>query len=239
MFAMFRWVYLILLWVVALMTGLLSLIRELQGIYQPNVIQQRSLFWHSVFVAFIISSAILWIIEHQKVKRLEMDKRSQDPKLNADFNVFAVAPAGIQDRDSIVAITGLITNTGAPSIVKNIRVVVETGGKSIQGQFISLDSRGSRFQEIIDGEPVERIMKFEDHWVRNCSSNPIMKGGGAIGGHVVLLPNITTDDVFRAGTIIMLTFQDVCDKSYEFKKVMSGQIIPPLNPRTLQKRQSE
>ena len=70
-----------LLWGVALMSGILSIVREVLSIFFPKIVPQRSLFWNCVFIAFIISAAILWFIEHQKVEKSK-------PRLNAQVDVF-------------------------------------------------------------------------------------------------------------------------------------------------------
>lgn len=228
--AFLRWLRLISIWVIALMSGLFSLIREFEGIYNPSTIQQKSLFEHCVFIAFIVSSAILWFREHQKVRQLEKDKIK--PQFSASFGSFIVAPA---NQGSIVGITAHITNTGAPSIVKNIELAIEINGKLVQGQFVPFESEGTKFAGDIEGSPVVATVKPEDYLVRNCSSQPIVTGGGITGFHIVFLPNINCDDVVKEGTTVIFSFQDVAGARYEFKKVMSGALTHPLNPRTLQK----
>jgi hypothetical protein len=50
----------ILLWVVALMSGIFSLGRELLLIYRGKKTQPRTLFWNCTIIAFVISSTALW-----------------------------------------------------------------------------------------------------------------------------------------------------------------------------------
>jgi hypothetical protein len=59
-----------LIWAVALMSGILSILREALAIFAPDKAPQRSLFWNCVIIAFIISAAILWEMEHKKVNDL-------------------------------------------------------------------------------------------------------------------------------------------------------------------------
>lgn len=228
--AIFQWLRLIFIWVVALMSGLFSLLREFEGIYNPNAIQQKTLFEHCVFIAFIVSAAILWLIEHQKVRKLEKDKTK--PQFKADFEPYIVAPA---EKGAIVGITAHITNTGAPSIIKNIEVAIEISGKLVEGQFIPFEEHGAKFFGDIDGSPIVATVKRESYLVCNSSSQPIATGGGIAGFHIVFLPNINSDDVNKIGTTVIFAFQDVSGTKYEFKKVMDGQVRQPLNPRTLQK----
>jgi len=186
-------------------------------------------------LTIIWSSFIAWRNENQNVKHLSAELENKKPHLNADFNVAAVAPAGDNDEDAIVMVTAHITNIGSPSIVKNINVVAEKEGRFIQGQFITLDIRGSQFSENLKGKQVTRTVKFEDHLVRNCSSDPIVTGGGKAGAHVVLMRNINCDDIYAEGTVITFSFRDAFDQMYEFKRIMDGRIMPMLNPTMLQR----
>jgi hypothetical protein len=53
--------------VVALMSGILSLARELLQIYRKPQIPQRPIFWKFVIIAFILSAASLWVIDHKQL----------------------------------------------------------------------------------------------------------------------------------------------------------------------------
>jgi hypothetical protein len=75
MLSYLRYPFLILLWVIVLMSGVLSIGRELYGIYVGQV-PPRSMFWSSSWVAFVISAAILWVIEHRSVSQLKADLAS-------------------------------------------------------------------------------------------------------------------------------------------------------------------
>jgi hypothetical protein len=58
--------------VVGLMSGPLSLVRELYLIYNPNAIQSAALFWHCVWIAFILSAVLVWIAEYKGPKLLKL-----------------------------------------------------------------------------------------------------------------------------------------------------------------------
>jgi hypothetical protein len=68
---------------VSLMSGILSLARELYLMYlPPNQAEQiqKSLFWRCVFISFILSAALAWWVEHkalvdEKAKNLKPDIR--------------------------------------------------------------------------------------------------------------------------------------------------------------------
>jgi hypothetical protein len=68
--AYLRYILEFLLWAVALMSGVLAILREVLAVFYPNYVSARSLFWNCVIIAFIISAAILWGMEHKKVNDL-------------------------------------------------------------------------------------------------------------------------------------------------------------------------
>ena len=241
--------YLSALWVhwVALMSGIGGLLIGLglrTGRYFSKTINSWSDIPDWIFICIglfllFLSGFLTWKEEHKKVISLSNELEKQKiTNFNTNFEVYIAAPAGEKEEDSIVGITAQITNTGAPSILKNIEVLVKVGGKSIKGQPLLTHKEGSHFVGVLDGKPITLSVSYEDHLVRKCLSQPIITGGAVTGLHVVFLPNITNEDVFRVGTVIIFSFQDVFDKTYEFKKIMSGQTTPPLNPMTLQKKYS-
>lgn len=73
MYSYLKYPLLVVLWMVALMSGALSIFREVYGLYS-GVIPARSLFWSCAWVAFVFSAAISWVIEHKE--KLEAEKRA-------------------------------------------------------------------------------------------------------------------------------------------------------------------
>jgi hypothetical protein len=177
-----------------------------------------------VFIAFIISAAILWFIEHQKVEKSK-------PRLNAQVDVFFVIPAGEKGENSLVIITATITNIGAPSIVNNIGVSIKIQDKYFQRQLVLPPKEGMT----LEGENRSFFMKTEDYLPRKCLTQPIVTGGAANGFIALLFSGLKKEDIFHLGTIIIFTCDDVLQKKYNFKKVMSEQGTPPLDISKLQK----
>jgi hypothetical protein len=62
-----RWLQ-IVGFMVALMSGALSLARELYLIYNPHAMHPANLFWHCVWIAFISSSVIAWVAEYRRAE---------------------------------------------------------------------------------------------------------------------------------------------------------------------------
>jgi hypothetical protein len=66
----------VILCVVALMSGILSLYREVAGMYFPNAVLGKDLFWSCTRVALAASLVALWVRERKSRKRLENPKES-------------------------------------------------------------------------------------------------------------------------------------------------------------------
>ena len=112
-----RYPLLIVLWVVALMSGVLSLARELYGLY-VGVIPQKTLFWSFLWLAFVISASALWALERKKCRTLEraLDEilpeviikiqelfhRRAESHLYWNADIFVLASAHLKKRESLV-----------------------------------------------------------------------------------------------------------------------------------------
>jgi hypothetical protein len=226
MSAFLRYVFQIFLLAVAIMSGILALLREALSIFAPQSALSRSLFWNCIIIAFIISATILWFQEHRKAL-------SNKPKLNAEFNVSHVAPAGNEKEDSIIVITATITNTGAPSIVQHIKIEIGTEEKLIRASFLPLPQE----EIVLQGEDRTFTVKTKDELRSKCLSQPIATGGAVNGWLFLLASGLRREIVFKEGTAVILKFDDVLGKRYSFKKVMSGERIPPPDITKLQKKE--
>lgn len=60
----------ILLIVVGLLSGALSVVREVQLMYLPAKAQEKRLFWAFVRIAFVVAAILLWADEREKVGQL-------------------------------------------------------------------------------------------------------------------------------------------------------------------------
>lgn len=230
-----RYLLRLVLWVVALMTGVLSIMRELLGIYRPDEYQTRSLFWNCVIIAFIISAAILWFIEHQKAanleKQLEREKSNKEPKLTAEFNVLATSPVGKHDESSVIIIMATITNIGAPSIISNVQVIIKKGNMEIHGENLVL-GQGPMF---LEGEDLKLLLKEEDNLPKKGISSPIPTGGALHGWHIVLAQNIQKQEIYNQDITIVFTYQDVTGKLYITEKRMDKAVSKLIDATKLQK----
>lgn len=69
-FSYFSWFQIVLL-MVGLMSGILSLFREVYLIRNPEKTKDTNLLWRCLFIAYIISSFWLWIDEHTRAMTLQ------------------------------------------------------------------------------------------------------------------------------------------------------------------------
>ena len=218
------------------MSGPLSLFREIMIIYRPDQAQPRSLFWSCILIAFIISSAILLIKQHKKInilaKGLDEEKDRKKPNLSSEFDVFAVAPAGKKEEDSVITIMAIIRNVGAPSIISNVRVVIKKENMEIQGEDVVL-GQGPMF---LEGEGLKLIVKEEDNLPRKGIANPIPTGGALHGWHIVLARKIKKEEIYNRGTIITFSYKDVTGRLYATEKKMDKPVSKLIDATKLQNK---
>jgi hypothetical protein len=79
-----RYPLLVIVWVVALMSGALSIVREIYTMYSGQL-PAKPLFWSCARLAFIFSAAILWYLERKG--RLEADARVDQGRPHFAFEV--------------------------------------------------------------------------------------------------------------------------------------------------------
>jgi hypothetical protein len=102
---------------VAFMSGILALIREFLLIHRPDRINEKFLFWRCVMIAFILSSATLWILEHHQTLALQS---TLDQLTKPYFVVESQNQAsGCSDQSTLTFLGVRITNNGADSAVSD------------------------------------------------------------------------------------------------------------------------
>jgi hypothetical protein len=69
--------FFVVLLVLGLISGSLSVLREVQLMYFPAKAKERSVFWAWVRIAVVIAAIILWTNEHSKVS--ELSKQLEEP----------------------------------------------------------------------------------------------------------------------------------------------------------------
>ena len=124
----FRYPIYTILWVVALMSGVFSLFREMYGLYS-GTLPARSVFWSCTQIAFVASAAILWIIEHRE--RLELEAKLTDQKPRLVLNIETAIWAYDKENDQTVfVLASYIVNKGGPTIASGWRAQYQFGDKT-------------------------------------------------------------------------------------------------------------
>jgi len=221
------------------MSGILSLVRELILIAHPERSTQGwFIFWRCAVIAFVMSSAMLWFFEHNRV--LELEERLDvltKPEFKGSFG-FAVAPVGDRSQDSLITADGMITNTGAPSIAGDWAAQLRfKDGHTIDGQPVMAPTPESKITLHQDSGP-PLVMLGSRNWKRTASNNPIPTGGGASGWIQFVFRGVNAAELDKGAgdgdIIVMLSFADVNGQRWPiiFAPSTSG---PALFPQTLQK----
>jgi hypothetical protein len=214
---------------VALMSGILSLFREVFLINHPEKAANAYLFWRCVFIAFIVSAIWLWVAEHQQVLSLQTKLDALTlPSLKADINI-AYGPIGKDNQDTMMTIAGLIKNSGAPTIVDQWRAEIRfDDGTVISGQ-IPLAPKPADVITSSDRDGKHTIqMSGADWWPRKTRSSPIVDGGGADGWMFVFFP-VLAQDIHDKKATVVLYCRDINAKEWPFQYKLEGQTPAFLN----------
>jgi hypothetical protein len=88
---------------IGLMSGILSIFREFLLFMAPEKVQEKPLFWASVRVAFVLSAAIAWWVEHrrssERAAQLEEIERAK-PKIKLKQpGAIYIEPVGLNFSD--------------------------------------------------------------------------------------------------------------------------------------------
>ncbi|HTU51001.1 MAG TPA: hypothetical protein VMF56_10420 [Acidobacteriaceae bacterium] len=135
------------LWV-AIMSGLLSLVREFVATFYPNKVSQSGLFSFCCWTAFVISAGGAWWIEHQKLSK-EMLKNEGSRIEGQIALVFADSKKGAEDGSGFELLrtgcylSALLSATNvnpAPAYLDRNATTfsIEIGGKTHFGQWVPL-----------------------------------------------------------------------------------------------------
>ena len=187
-----------------------------------------------IFIFVLGASYMVWKDERKKVidltNELNEKKDQKTPKLSAEFDVFAVAPAGENNKDSILTITADIKNIGAPSIISNIGLIIKRDGREYLGENIVL----TKGETLLEGDGLKLSLKEEDNLIRKGISNPIPNGGALSGWHIFLVRNLQGKEIYDPKTVISFSYKDVTDKLYTKEKQMNCSLSKLIDGTKLQ-----
>jgi hypothetical protein len=141
MLSYLRFPALVSVWMVALMSGILSLYRELYGLY-VGTLPPRSVFWSSFYFAFVISAAVLWGLEH-KAYRAEYT-RNKKPEL--DGRILCAFWDSLTDHNGhpclnqtrLVVNVRLVNKRDVPTTISSYALTVIANGAQYDGTYQDL-----------------------------------------------------------------------------------------------------
>lgn len=122
----------IFLVVVALMSGALSLVRELLLMYRGGQIQAPSLFWRCVWVAFILSMIAALVMQYREAlesrSSLAAATETRLPRLHGEIKGIV---SGASPEGAFVFMLVAVTNSGADSAAIDYRARVVLGADTL------------------------------------------------------------------------------------------------------------
>lgn len=207
---------------VALMSGVLSILRELTLIYFPNQVNQRPLFWHCVIIAFIVSMGIIWWQQSKVIETLTSELRIERAKNTPNFEIAhgtvvisdAVLDYGPQKEGATtVLLPTTVINHGAPSIVKTICLYFENiDGKQLSGQAYMPHQEQLKFQ----GPKGPISIPTASSLFSRATANPIPTGGQADGFVLFRFPGGLRQKMAEADALV-LEITDHTNKKYTLR----------------------
>jgi hypothetical protein len=130
---------------IALVTG--SIVSLLILIYEKS--KDRPVKWKKIlfvfFLGLLVSLFFAWQDEYtsaiwrgQDISNLEKQLEDlKNPKFRASIDSVMLAPMGLHNKDCVITLTAMITNTGAPSVALNMRArVVKADGAILRSPIL-------------------------------------------------------------------------------------------------------
>jgi hypothetical protein len=203
------WWQIALLWV-SLMSGALSLIREAIGMYRGEKIGERSAFWHSVFIGFVLSAMVVIWTRGNTIEQLRAALDRSKPDLSGAIERLSVGPAKNSPNDSLIIILAKIKNKSAPSSIDNLKaaVILASGRRVVVtplqppvGNFTLTEANGNA-----------TVLPPEKNLVL-AGSTPIPTGGLLDGYICGLLQGVPISEANRGVPGVQLSFDDITGKS--------------------------
>lgn len=195
---------------VALMSGVLSLTRELLLMYRGDQIHPPSLFWGSVWAAFIIAMMTALVMQHKDVLTLRSAlAAATDVKLPRLQGEVKGIVSGASPDGAFVFMLVAVTNCGAESAAVDYRARVTLGSDTLVLQP----------KAIVDGFTLkDRALRPMASWsAEDClpdkTTKPIHRGE-LVSGPIRFIVKARTPDELTDSRWT-LEFKDVVGNNYE------------------------
>jgi hypothetical protein len=211
----------LILAMVALMSGFLSIFREVFLMYKPEA-RPRSLFWSCTLIAFVISALLLTYAQYQRAedadKQLNTERDRSVPKLSGEIQAnFTGISGDITGIGLVVTISN--SPTGAPSIAKNYNLRVKLpSGREIIATTIFVP------KTVTIATSAGPKLLYQEDALYTKTAVPILPGGEQTGFLLFQLQGMPPDELMQLGTTFTLEFLDINKKPYScFMTRVKGQ----------------
>jgi hypothetical protein len=192
------------------MSGGLSIVREIVGMYRGDKIGERSAFWHSVFIGFVLSAMIVIWTRGDTIEQLRVALDKSKPDLSGAVERLSVGPAKDSPNDSLIIILAKIKNKSAPSSIDHLKaaVILASGRRVVVtplqppvGNFTLTDANGNA-----------TVLPPEKNLV-SAGSTPVPTGGLLDGYVCGLLQGVPISEANKGIPGVQLSFDDITGKS--------------------------
>lgn len=195
------------------MSGILSLYRELMGMYRPDLVgSSKQVFWTCVRIAFILTAfAFIWN-QSERIKKLEAKSKSPDFRGKANAVL-----TGMWNGVPQIVVGGTISNRqGTASGAVDWKISVELEDSSIvEGKFPPLPAQDIKVQNSPIGEVTLPVAKY----LPIKMLEPLPVGGTVEGWIQAILPTLTQEDLYNKKAVVVIEFKDVITgKLHSFKE---------------------
>ena len=197
--------WLVALAIVALLSGGLSVIREVQMMYFPPRAARNTVFWAFVRIALAVALGMLFYNEKTKVKELQnvLDQKAK-PVLECKFDQWFFGELRQSPGQTFVVIQLTVYSRGAPSIVEGwVLSITEADGKTFQGQ-PTLFSKVHSFN-MAPG----MTLYSQDSLFTKQVNDPIQPGAKRSGWLLFQFVDTPKVDLYKKSAEMDLSFRDV------------------------------
>ena len=141
------------------------------------------------------------------------------PKLTADFGE-ALGTSEANPADSVITLSGLIKNQGAPTVLDNWSLDAELPDRTIHGHLLFVPTPKQNIEMQNRKGQIMFYLSGAEHWVRITRDSPIVPGGGKQGWINALLPSVTNEELRAKKATIVLSCRDVNGKQWFFRDTL-------------------
>lgn len=199
---------------IGLISGGLGVAQQIVLLYtdNPSPIWQRQLFWSIVWIAFVLSAIVAWVIEHRKVRALEVEmEKSQF----ADFVPKILEPrVAVADwhgeTNTIITLMAEVRNLGAASIVSDWKLRIRLATGDVAGDFVAAHVKSDGL--FVLGEHQSLVYPMSDSLLLKGSS--VIGTGDRIRGYLSFAVPIPIAEPNVPGVALCLYCTDVRDRSF-------------------------